>query len=266
LPTVESRSLPNPKPSSSFMPMPTPHSNQPPSHKARSRSDSPHGLVESFSNLHTNGAKPKKAEFRQNPASVETARNKELNLNHSRKDAFSSSSKSIASRKPPSNRQDAHPKLPSQGPSISKTSSNSRISNSGSGAPSKKRIPPRPYLDRDDPTFGAHLRTSSQHRKGRVIMESDEEDYDSEMDDFIDDSEVPHDDISSVIGQIFGYNKRKYVNEESDDDDCMESSVAQQMFEEARTARLGKLEDEEDMRMEEEAKRKKAFMKKRKLI
>jgi protein SPT2 len=58
------------------------------------------------------------------------------------------------------------------------------------------------------------------------------------MDDFIDDSDVPAEDISNMIGQLFGYNKRKFANEDSDDD-CMESSVEQQMREEARTLRLG---------------------------
>jgi hypothetical protein len=73
----------------------------------------------------------------------------------------------------------------------------------------------------------------------RAVIHSDEEDYDSEMDDFIDDSDVPGEDISSVIGQIFGYNKRKYTNEESDDE-CMESSVHEQWREEQRSLRIGK--------------------------
>lgn len=59
------------------------------------------------------------------------------------------------------------------------------------------------------------------------------------MDDFIDDSDMPPEDISNLIGQMFGYNKRKYANEESEDE-CMESSVEQQMREEARSLRLGK--------------------------
>ncbi|CAL8079342.1 unnamed protein product [Orchesella dallaii] len=89
--------------------------------------------------------------------------------------------------------------------------------------------------------------------KGRAVIDSDEE-YDSEMDDFIDDSELDPGNISAIIGQMFNYDRRKYAYEESDDE-CMESSVAQQMREEQRSLRIGIQEDLEDIRREEEEKR-----------
>jgi len=73
---------------------------------------------------------------------------------------------------------------------------------------------------------------------GRAVIDSDEE-YDSEMDDFIDDSELDTGNNSAIIGQMFNYDRRKYVYEDSDDE-CMEPSVAQQMREESRSLRIGK--------------------------
>lgn len=66
-------------------------------------------------------------------------------------------------------------------------------------------------------------------------------------DDFIDDSEAC--DYSSAIREIFGYDKRKFAGERHEDV-AMESSYAQQQFEESRSARIGRLEDEEDIRRE----------------
>uniref|UniRef100_A0A182MDR1 Protein SPT2 homolog n=1 Tax=Anopheles culicifacies TaxID=139723 RepID=A0A182MDR1_9DIPT len=97
--------------------------------------------------------------------------------------------------------------------------------------------------------------------KKRRIIDSDSE-YDSEMDDFIDDDEC-EEDYSSAIKDIFGYDKSRYRDEYYDeDDDNMESSYAQQMREEYISKKIGLLEDLEDMRMEEEEKRRKSGGKK----
>lgn len=76
----------------------------------------------------------------------------------------------------------------------------------------------------------------------------DETDYDSDLNDFIDDSEC-QEDISSYIRNIFGYDKRKYRDRDLDDR-RMESSFAQVEHEELISKRLGFQEDLEDMRME----------------
>ncbi|XP_058128245.1 protein SPT2 homolog [Anopheles ziemanni] len=100
-----------------------------------------------------------------------------------------------------------------------------------------------------------HSSSSSVGKKRRVI-DSDSE-YDSEMDDFIDDGDC-EEDYSSAIKEIFGYDKSRYRDEYYDDDDYnMESSYAQQMREEYISKRIGIMEDLEDMRMEEEEKRRK---------
>ncbi|XP_052900054.1 protein SPT2 homolog [Anopheles moucheti] len=98
------------------------------------------------------------------------------------------------------------------------------------------------------------------HKKQRII-DSDSE-YDSEMDDFIDDDDC-EEDYSSAIKDIFGYDKSRYRDDcYDDDDDNMESSYAQQMREEYISKKIGIQEDLEDMRAEEEEKRRKLMKKK----
>lgn len=82
------------------------------------------------------------------------------------------------------------------------------------------------------------------------VLNSDEEDFVTSDDDFIDDGEGAED-YSATIREIFGYDKRRFANERFDDA-AMESSYAQQEFEEKRSARIGQLEDEEDVRAERE--------------
>lgn len=97
--------------------------------------------------------------------------------------------------------------------------------------------------------------------KGRIYDDSDE-DYDSEMDDFIDDGPEEEEDYSKHIREMFGYDKRKYKYID-DDDDNMVSSFAQQMREEVISTKLGIMEDLEEQRKEEEHNRRKALMRKK---
>lgn len=97
---------------------------------------------------------------------------------------------------------------------------------------------------------------------GRII-EDEESDYDSEMDDFIDDDEGEAD-YSSEIQKMFGYDKSRYRDEEFDDRE-MESDFRTVMREEFISKKLGLLEDLEDMKMEAEEKKRKEMRKKRKL-
>ena len=83
------------------------------------------------------------------------------------------------------------------------------------------------------------------------------------MDDFIDDSDSKMD-ISAEIRNLFGYDRRKFRDEEDFDDRAMENNrFADVMKEEARSARIGMMEDLEDMRREEEEKKRKKAMKNR---
>uniref|UniRef100_A0A336L6E2 Protein SPT2 homolog n=1 Tax=Culicoides sonorensis TaxID=179676 RepID=A0A336L6E2_CULSO len=93
------------------------------------------------------------------------------------------------------------------------------------------------------------------------IKDYDSEENESDMDSFIDDDGA--EDVSSYIQEIFGYDKSKYRDDESDDEK-MESNFAQQMKEESISKKIGILEDLEDMRQEELAKKKKLAEKKKK--
>ncbi|KAM8939727.1 protein SPT2 homolog [Pelodytes ibericus] len=86
----------------------------------------------------------------------------------------------------------------------------------------------------------------------------DEEEYDSEMEDFIDDGGDCQDEISKHIREIFGYDKNKYKDESDYALRYMESSFREQQKEEARSLRLGIQEDLEELRREEEELKRKA--------
>jgi len=82
----------------------------------------------------------------------------------------------------------------------------------------------------------------------------DADNYYDELDDFIDDGGDEFD-YSKHIRSIFGYDRRQYADEDDDLRD-MESNYRQIAVEEARSARIGKLEDEIERRKEEMEKRK----------
>lgn len=160
----------------------------------------------------------------------------------------------------------------------------------------KTREFPPPDVRRPKPSSSSHTnpkahkseflvffisRNSKLFISGRIIEDEDSEDYDSEMDDFIDDGEEDED-YSKHIRDIFKYDKSKYRDEY--DDEPMESSFAQMQREEAFSKKMGEFfifffkkfwiqsfcflspglkEDLEDMRLEEEAQKKKALMKKK---
>jgi protein SPT2 len=109
----------------------------------------------------------------------------------------------------------------------------------------------------------AHAGTSSKshnNNPNRIESDDDEDDYDSEDDNFIDDTDAKVD-ISAEIRNIFGYDKRKFRDEPDFDDRSMENNrYADVMKEEARSARIGRMEDQE----EEEKQRKEQSMKKKK--
>ncbi|KAK5643200.1 hypothetical protein RI129_007045 [Pyrocoelia pectoralis] len=118
-----------------------------------------------------------------------------------------------------------------------------------------KQFPPPDVRRREPPPKQKTL------MKRRII---DDEEYDSEMDDFIDDGPEDSQDYSTYIKDIFGYDRNKY-RDVDDDVDNMESTFAQQMREDVRSTKLGIMEDLEDIRREREEKKRKQMLKKRKL-
>ncbi|XP_066147050.1 protein SPT2 homolog [Euwallacea fornicatus] len=134
-----------------------------------------------------------------------------------------------------------------------------------------KEFPPRDLMTKDKPKqlqlkqfpprdVREVKRKPLPVNRGRILDDDDEE-YDSEMDDFIDD-DPEEGDYSKYIKEIFGYDKSRY-RDRYDDVDNMETSFAQQMKEEVISTKIGIMEDLEDMKKEEEEKRRKAMLKKK---
>ncbi|ENN80583.1 hypothetical protein HUJ04_009454 [Dendroctonus ponderosae] len=125
-----------------------------------------------------------------------------------------------------------------------------------------KEFPPRELKPKQFPPSDVKgvKRPMPKVSKGRILDDDDSE-YDSELDDFIDD-DPEEGDYSTYIKEIFGYDKSRYRDVDEDVDN-MESSFAQQMKEEVISAKIGIKEDLEDMKKEEEDKRRKALMKKK---
>ncbi|XP_036046145.1 protein SPT2 homolog [Onychomys torridus] len=78
--------------------------------------------------------------------------------------------------------------------------------------------------------------------------EEDDDEYDSEMDDFIKDGGEPQEEISKHIREIFGYDRKTYKDESDYALRFMESSWKEQQKEEAKSLRLGIQEDLAEMR------------------
>ncbi|XP_075159246.1 protein SPT2 homolog [Haematobia irritans] len=129
----------------------------------------------------------------------------------------------------------------------------------------KTRQFPPPDVRRGPPPsssrYGDSKKSSAPKRR---ILDDDDSEYDSELDDFIDDGEE-EEDYSSHIKAIFGYDKSKYRDIDEEDDRMMEASFAQIQREEFISKKIGMQEDLEDMKMEAMQKKRKMMMKKRRL-
>lgn len=154
-----------------------------------------------------------------------------------------------------------------------------------------REFPPRDVKPRDTKTREFPPRDVQRNRmldkrkqaaaqKRRIIDDEDDSEYDSEMDDFIDD-DPQQNDYSKYIKEIFGYDKSRY-RDEDDDTYNMESNFAQQQREEFVSKKIGLMvrsskriykpiyvfptdfftfflkEDLEDMRLEAEEKKRKS--------
>ncbi|ORY00531.1 hypothetical protein K493DRAFT_312832 [Basidiobolus meristosporus CBS 931.73] len=85
----------------------------------------------------------------------------------------------------------------------------------------------------------------------------------------VDDSEFNEDyvkngNISSIIGQLFGYDRSRYANERYSDDD-MEASMTDLRKEESRSAKIARLEDEREEELERQEQERLRARKKAKL-
>ncbi|XP_043938786.1 protein SPT2 homolog [Protopterus annectens] len=141
-------------------------------------------------------------------------------------------------------------------------SSKNFVAKPNSGSMSGMRAPPAGHRPMMRPPVPSMPPININYK--RRIDEEDE--YDSEMDDFIDDEGEPQEEISRHIREIFGYDRNRYKDESDYALKYMETSFREQQKEEARSLRLGILEDQEEIRREEEELKRKAMKaKKRKL-
>ncbi|XP_054441982.1 protein SPT2 homolog [Pteronotus mesoamericanus] len=110
----------------------------------------------------------------------------------------------------------------------------------------------RPSLSGYRPAPGPQRLSFPSGYKRQRDYEEEEDDYDSEMEDFIEDEGESQEEISKHIREIFGYDRKKYKDESDYALRYMESSWKEQQKEEARSLRLGMQEDLEELRREEE--------------
>ncbi|KFV01719.1 Protein SPT2, partial [Pterocles gutturalis] len=112
------------------------------------------------------------------------------------------------------------------------------------------------------PVHPQGLRRPPMGYKRQIEDDDDDDEYDSEMDDFIEDEGEPQEEISKHIREIFGYDRKRYKDESDYALRYMESSWREQQKEEARSLRLGVQEDLEELRREEEELKRKRQSKK----
>jgi len=149
---------------------------------------------------------------------------------------------------------------------VNKSKSNKQSGNGSNNKRPRSRSPSPIGRSSSSSKSSSSSYSKSKNSSNKYRIESDEEyDDDSDMDDFIDDSEANPSQISAMIGQMFGYDRRKFRNEDDFDDRSMENNkFSSIMKEEAYSARIGRQEDLEDMRREEEEEKRKRAMKKKK--
>ncbi|XP_052587066.1 protein SPT2 homolog [Peromyscus californicus insignis] len=94
------------------------------------------------------------------------------------------------------------------------------------------------------------------YKRPREYEEDDDDEYDLEMDDFIEDGGESQEEISKHIREIFGYDRTKYKDESDYALRYMESSWEEQQKEEAKSLRLGMQEDLEEVRWQKAKKQK----------
>lgn len=136
---------------------------------------------------------------------------------------------------------------------VSETISSKNFLSRPSNGPVINRRPPPPpgYRPMMHPP-GRPPRPPGPISYKRRLDDDDDEEYDSEMDDFIDDAGASQDEISKHIKEIFGYDRSKYRDESDYALRSIESSWKEQQKEEAKSLRLGIMEDAEELRKEEE--------------
>ncbi|KAJ1975890.1 Protein SPT2 [Dimargaris xerosporica] len=182
----------------------------------------------------------------------------------------------LTSTTPKSKASNARPRVHANGPSASPSRRPSGYQYGGKRPPTGsaqtirpvRRVAPPPR-----PNYPGR-RSLDDVRSGYA----DDDEYDSDLDDFIvdddedsdgqgygsgrkrssayaddNDSDDEQHQVSSVLKDLFGYDRSKYANGADDDDDDMETSAHTLRLEEARSARIARQEDEREEELERQA-------------
>ncbi|XP_077372136.1 protein SPT2 homolog isoform X2 [Festucalex cinctus] len=140
---------------------------------------------------------------------------------------------------------------------VSETISSKNVSGARPGLPPRPGMPQRPGMS---PRPGGPARPLNRP-PGTTLPPitiaykrkyEEEDEYDSEMDDFIDDGDDEQAEVSKHIKEIFGYDRNKYKDESDYALKFMESSWRDMQKEEARSLKLAVQEDLEEERKEQE--------------
>ena len=94
---------------------------------------------------------------------------------------------------------------------VNKSKSNKQSGNGSNNKRPRSRSPSPIGRSSSSSKSSSSSYSKSKNSSNKYRIESDEEyDDDSDMDDFIDDSEANPSQISAMIGQMFGYDRRKF--------------------------------------------------------
>ncbi|XP_019749642.1 protein SPT2 homolog [Hippocampus comes] len=151
---------------------------------------------------------------------------------------------------------------------VSETISSKNVSGARPGFPPRPGISQRPGMCRrpEGPTRPLNRPPGTTLPPITIAYKrkyEEEDEYDSEMDDFIDDGDDEQAEVSKHIKEIFGYDRTKYKEESDYALKFMESSWRDMQKEEAKSLKLAVQEDlEEERKEQEEMKRMNAKRKK----
>ncbi|KAJ3313675.1 hypothetical protein HDV04_001685 [Boothiomyces sp. JEL0838] len=122
---------------------------------------------------------------------------------------------------------------------------------------SLKKSGSKESLNRKKPVYSDEELDYDYKRKKHCYSDDDDYNYRKKRKHDLTDESYVETNVSSIIGDMFGYNRNKYRDDYSDDSSDMEAGYDDVLREEKRSLKIGKKEDlEEELRQEREKARK----------
>lgn len=120
------------------------------------------------------------------------------------------------------------------------------------------KLMPKPTVSASRPQVNKVVKQSTSHATSQVHRPQKKPVKRRYSDDEADDEDT---NAISMIRQMFGYNPNKYRGMDEEDDDCMEANFDDILREERKSARIAREEDERELRMIEEEERRERMRK-----